>query len=141
MTATVEQGAARPGIGGRAGGRTGDALSILLSSLCLVHCLVLSVAAGALSLAGAGVQTAWALWALAFAAAALSGWTLLRERRGLSRIVIGLATLGVVLHFAGATETPSAAWGTLVTVFGGLILIAAHGLNWRRRFASPCGAC
>lgn len=142
MTATADEGAGRRRARRRAGGRAGDALSILLSSLCLVHCLALSIAAGVLSLAGAWAQTEWVHWGLALVAAALSAWTLLWERRrGLSRAVIGLATLGVVLLFAGATETPSAAWGTLVTVVGGVTLIAAHGLNWRRRFASPCGAC
>ncbi|WP_409018904.1 MerC family mercury resistance protein [Brevundimonas vesicularis] len=99
------------------------------------------MAAGLLSLAGAWAQTDWVHWGLAGAAAALSAWTLMRGRRGgLSRAVIGLAALGVLLLFLGATETPTVDWGTRITVVGGLTLIAAHMLNWRRRFAAP-GVC
>ena len=122
--------------------RAGDVLSIALSGVCLVHCMALSLAAAALPLAGAWAQSEWVHWGLAVVAAALSGWTLLRQGApSLSRAVGVLALSGVALLLLGAAETPSAAWGTGITVTGALMLIAAHTFNWRRHLASSGAPC
>lgn len=128
----------------RAGNREkggGDLLSILLSLVCLVHCLAAPTAVAALSLSGTWAQTEGLHWSLAIVAATLSGWTLLPRRgRGLSRTMGMLAVIGTGLLFLGAAEIPSPEWGTPATVAGGLALVLAHGLNWRRRRKAGCGA-
>lgn len=114
--------------------RAGDALALSLSSLCLLHCLALPLVASLLPLAGAWAEAAWVHWAFAFVAAPLSAYTLTRPHpRGLPVGALLLAAVGASLLFAGAAEFPRHELETPITVTGGLLLAAAHVLNWRRR--------
>lgn len=114
--------------------RLADIAGLGLSSLCLVHCLALPLAASLLPLAGAWAEAAWVHWAFAFVAVPLSAYAFTRPHpRGLSTGSILLATAGATLLFAGAAEFPSHALETPITVGGGLLLASAHLLNWRRR--------
>ena len=114
--------------------RTGDAVAISLSGLCLAHCLILPLTAGFLPLLGAWAEAEWAHWAFVAAAAPVSFWTLARSnRKRLSALTVGLALLGLVLLVAGAAGYPDHDWETAQTVAGGLSLAAAHLINWRRQ--------
>jgi hypothetical protein len=114
--------------------RTGDALAIGLSGLCLVHCLALPMLASLLPLLGAWTGAHWVHWSFAVVAAPVSLWTLTRPHvSGPSRAALALAGSGVLLLVAGASEVAGHAAEMPVTVAGSLLLAGAHLLNWRRR--------
>lgn len=110
-------------------GRVGDIAAISLSSLCLIHCLALPLAASLLPLAGVWTEAPWVHWAFALTAAPISLWTLTRRP---ALAPLGLGVVGLVLLFAGAAEFPSHETETAVTVAGGLFLALAHVMNWKR---------
>lgn len=120
--------------------RTGDAVAIGLSGLCLAHCLVLPLAASVLPLLGAWAEAEWVHWAFVGLAAPVSFWTLMRAARthGLGTTTLSLAILGLALLIAGAAGYPDHDQETAVTVTGGLTLAAAHLLNWRRQSHRRC---
>lgn len=114
--------------------RAMDASAIGLSALCLVHCLALPTLALILPFLGVWARAEWAHVAFICAAApiafmALMDWRTLRPR---AWALVALAALGLGLMLAGALEVPSAGWERPLTVIGGVILAAAHILNWRR---------
>lgn len=114
--------------------RTGDAVAISLSGLCLAHCLALPLAAGFLPLLGAWAEAEWVHWGFVALAAPVSLWTLTRpQAKPLSAVIVGLAALGLGLLVAGAAGYPVHDWETALTVAGGLSLAAAHLINWRRQ--------
>ena len=109
-----------------------DGLAISASTLCLIHCLFLPIAIAFLpSLAD------WADWGetihivMLAIAVPLSGGTLLggwRRHRAMAPLLIGMAGLGLLvlgLVFEGT------AWGTTLTVAGGMTLAIAHVGNLR----------
>jgi hypothetical protein len=110
----------------------GDAFAIGLSGLCLAHCLALPLLAGLLPLAGAWAGAEWVHWLFAAVAAPVSLWTLVRPTDRAAGVVV-LALAGLTLLFAGAAGFPSHELETPLTVTGGLLLAAAHLINWRRR--------
>jgi hypothetical protein len=112
--------------------RRRDAVGMLVSVLCMVHCLAapllvaLVPALGIGFLAFEGVHVAFAIGVLLTAAAALiPGY---RQHRRASVLVLGGA--GVVLVSVGAT-LPEGLPETGVTVVGSLLMIAAHVANLR----------
>lgn len=113
----------------------GDAAAIGLSCLCMVHCLALPLLAGLLPLFGLFAEAPWVHWGFAFAAAPIAAWSLSRPDAEGRRAwpLIALGALGVALLFLAAAEWPSHDLETPVTITGGLILAAAHLMNWRRR--------
>jgi hypothetical protein len=114
--------------------RTGDAVAISLSGLCLAHCLILPLAAGFLPLLGAWTEAEWVHWGFVAVAAPISLWTLTRpQTKSLSAVILGLAVLGLGLLVAGAAGYPDHDWETALTVVGGLALATAHLINWRRQ--------
>ena len=110
----------------------GDAFAIGLSGLCLAHCLALPLLAGLLPLAGAWAEAEWIHWLFAAVAAPVSLWTLVRPTDRAAGVVV-LALAGLTLLFAGAAGFPAHDLETPLTVAGGLLLAAAHIINWRRR--------
>lgn len=115
-----------------------DGLAAALSSLCLVHCLLLPAAlvllpAGAL-LSGLDHGPAWLHWLLISLAAPVSVWALWRGRarhhRGQPWL---LALAGFLLMAAGAGLHERGVAEQLLTVAGGLVVALAHWLNWRAR--------
>jgi len=118
--------------------RTGDAVAIGLSGLCLIHCLALPVLVGFLPLLGAWAEADWVHLAFVSLAVPVSIWTLSRPPRDtLPGAAVVLAAIGIVLLICGALGYPRAALETPLTVAGGLALAAAHIINWRRR-PPPC---
>jgi hypothetical protein len=115
--------------------RTGDAVAISLSGLCLAHCLLLPLAAGFAPLLGAWAEAEWVHWGFVAFAIPVSLWTLARARshNGLSAATVWLAMIGFTLLVAGAAGYPDHEWETPLTVSGGLALAGAHLVNWRRQ--------
>lgn len=120
--------------------RTGDAVAIGLSGLCLIHCLALPVLVGVMPLVGAWAEAEWVHLALVSLAVPVSIWTLSRPPRDtLPWAAAVLAAIGFVCLIFGALGYPREALETPLTVAGGLALAAAHIFNWRRR-PPPCSS-
>lgn len=114
-----------------------DATAAALSSLCLLHCLLLPLGLGLapalLGLSGAH-GPAWLHWALLALAAPVSIFALKRghDVHGdglpwkLAALGFGLMAAGALAHEIGPAEQ-------LLTVVGGLVVAAAHWRNWKAR--------
>lgn len=98
-----------------------------LSGLCLVHCLVLPLAAAALPLVGSWAESAWVHIGLVMIAAPVAARALLVGRR--APAVIALGGGGIALLIFGAFGPHAAEHAA--TVAGSLMLVLAHLLNWR----------
>lgn len=110
-----------------------DRGAVGLSMLCLVHCLAFPVVVMALPAMGEILPRQWwvhpVIFALAVPMATIAlvrGWSDHRDRRPVLLGGIGLALLGFGLLAAEASAAE-----VLLTVAGGLIVAAAHLLNWR----------
>lgn len=118
-----------------------DRAGIVVSALCLLHCLAAPVAAAlAPTLGLVSLDRDWVhpLFAVALAlialAAFLPGYRRHRDRRIL---LISAAGLALVVYAGGAEIGDGAE--TLITVLGSGLLLLAHGLN--RSFCHRCEAC
>lgn len=110
-----------------------DRSAIGLSGLCLVHCLAFPVIVALLpAMASVLPRQPWVHAAILSAALPLAGialwrgWSRHRDRRPGLFGALGLTLMGVGLATGdgGIVET-------VLTVIGGLMLAAAHALNWR----------
>jgi len=125
----------------RASERLLDGYAIGLSSLCLIHCLLLPIAAALLPVLGAWANAEWVHGLFVLVAAPLSAFALLRKTRSGStqRPVVALAACGLILLVLGAFVAHTKVVETGVTVAGSLCLASAHIWNWRRRcMAATC---
>lgn len=109
-----------------------DGGAVLLSVLCLGHCLALPlIVVAAPELAGLFPDQPWVHPVILAVAAPLAmaalwrGWSQHGDRRPAA-----LGGVGVIL-LAGGTVAGDNPVGTVVTVLGGLTLAAAHLRNWR----------
>lgn len=109
-----------------------DASALSLSGLCLAHCLALPLVAAASPLLAAWAEAEWIHAAAVASAAPISLFALTRQGSPRGGLILGLCGLAALAAAAfvlpHAIETPA-------TVAGGLILAAAHVLNWRGRHA------
>jgi len=119
-----------------------DGAAAALSSLCLVHCLLLPVGLGLApvvsGLSGANVHgPEWVHWALLALAAPVSVYALWR---GMAfhgdHWPWKFAALGFALMAAGAMAHDAGPIEQVLTVMGGLIVAFAHWRNWRSRRAN-----
>ncbi|MDH5832395.1 MerC domain-containing protein [Luteimonas kalidii] len=117
-----------------------DASAIGLSGLCLVHCLLLPVAAALLPALAFVGEAEWLHLAFVAVALPLAGLALVRahRRRPLPPALFGLAAAGLSGLGAGALGWPTHALETPLTVGGSLALASAHLWNWRRRPHARC---
>jgi hypothetical protein len=108
-----------------------------LSGLCLVHCLVLPLAAALLPALGAWARAEWVHVLFVAIAAPLAIVALMRPAHGRAapRPMLALGGLGVLCLAIGAFGPE--AIDTPVTVAGSLALVSAHLWNWRRRGCPP----
>ena len=110
-----------------------DASAVGLSSLCLLHCLILPVLTAVLPVAGILAETEWIHKMLLFLVLPLSGLVINRSlQTGPSIPFIAGAVLGITLLFGAAFIEPLHVVETQLTVAGATLLAAAHGY----RFAS-----
>ncbi|MDL5368146.1 MerC family mercury resistance protein [Xanthomonas sp. NCPPB 2654] len=111
-----------------------DASAVLLSGLCLLHCLALPLLAAALPLFGIWAQAEWVHGLFVMLALPLAGLALWRaqRQRPLPWPLWAMAALGLCGLLAGASGFPSAQAETPATVAGSLLLASAHLWNWRR---------
>jgi hypothetical protein len=122
-------------------GRDGsvDGAAAALSSLCLLHCLLLPLGLGlAPALSGLSGEALhgpiWVHWALLALAAPVSVYALWRgvETHGDGR-PWKLALAGFLLMALGAWLHGQAPLEQLLTVLGGLMVAFAHWRNWKAR--------
>ncbi|MCW0377706.1 hypothetical protein NB697_000552 [Xanthomonas sacchari] len=111
-----------------------DASAMVLSGLCLLHCLALPLLAAALPLFGVWAEAEWVHVVFVAIAAPLAGLALWRGHRrdALPWPLWTLAALGLLSLLAGAFGIPDEASETAMTVSGSLALAGAHLWNWRR---------
>lgn len=116
-----------------------DGAAAALSSLCLLHCLLLPLGLGLApmisGLSGDALHgPVWLHWALLALAAPVSVYALWRgmEHHGDGR-PWKLALLGFVLMAAGALSHDKGPQEQVLTVLGGLAVALAHWRNWKAR--------
>ena len=109
-----------------------DTIAVVLSGACLVHCLLLPIAAAFLPLLSHAANAEWVHWVFV-ALAVPTSFLALRHHGNRSLRINALrviATLGLVFLACGALGWPSHAAETLMTVIGGLILAGVHIVNY-----------
>jgi len=109
-----------------------DAAGVGLSTLCLVHCLALPVAAAAAPLAAQLAEAEWVHWAIVALAApaailAIAPSLALRPFPWAVPVFASLGLTGLVSALFVRTEMLE----TGLTTLGGVLLASAHILNWR----------
>lgn len=112
-----------------------DALAIALTSACLVHCLILPVAALALPLLASGAHAEWVHWVFV-AIAAPTSFMALRHNHHSKWVLLGLrafAAFGLSLLLFGALGWPTHEAGVQITILGSLVLAAVHLVNYFRK--------
>ncbi len=116
-----------------------DSSAAALSSLCLLHCLLLPVGLGLApvlsGLSGDALHgPVWLHWALLAVAAPVSVYALWRgiEVHG-DAVPWKLAALGFALMATGALAHGLTPAEQLLSVLGGLVVAAAHWKNFRAR--------
>jgi hypothetical protein len=116
-----------------------DGAAAALSSLCLVHCLLLPLGLGlAPMISGLSDDVlhgpVWVHWALLALAAPVSVYALWKgvEVHGDGR-PWKLALLGFLLMAGGALSHDMGLQEQLLTVAGGLVVALAHWRNWKAR--------
>lgn len=120
-----------------------DGAAALMSSLCLVHCLLLPLALALSPMLAVGLADellhgpVWVHWLLIGLAAPVSVYALWRgaAQHG-SRTPWLLAALGFVLMAAGALAHGFGPIEPILTVAGGIIVAFAHWRNWKARKAA-----
>ena len=111
-----------------------DAWAVVLSTLCLIHCLALPLLAAALPLLGVWAHDEWVHIVFVAIALPLTGFALWRAHRcqPLPSALRALAALGLAGLLTGALGWPEETWETPLTVSGSLMLAGAHVWNWAR---------
>lgn len=118
---------------GRMGNTTWDGVGVVLSGLCLVHCLAVPLALSGLSLWGVAHLIHWGLaWMLVPVAilAAIPGYRVHRRPSVLVLFGLGLAAILAALFWESLLGPLV---HTTMTMGGGVLLIGAHLLNWQYR--------
>jgi MerC mercury resistance protein len=119
-----------------------DAIAVGLSGACLVHCLILPVAAAAMPIFASAAEAEWVHWAFVVFAIPTSILAL-RHQAGYAFMTLVTrigAGLGLILLTLGALGWPSHDLETPITIAGGLVLASVHIANFaqRRQAKKPC---
>jgi len=108
-----------------------DRMGIVISSICLVHCLALPLLIALLPVVASALPAdGWVhplLIGLALPVTGLALWRGYRRHRRIVPTSLGIAGLGLI-----ALALAAEGWGeALLTVGGGVLVSLAHILNWR----------
>lgn len=120
------------------GSRYLDLYAAALSTLCLVHCLVLPMLASLLPVLGLLSENEWvhkALVLLAIPATLLACWSSMSRRQHPGFVAVALAGLSLLLLAAFAESL--AAFEVAITTAGALLLATAHGWRWANHRNKP----
>lgn len=109
-----------------------DASAVLLSGLCLVHCLALPLMIAFLPAVASVAEAEWLHRAFVLLALPVTGLALVNGRSN-PVVFAPLAVLGMALLIAGAFVHAFHDYEAHLTVAGGLMLAGAHVLRWRTR--------
>ncbi|MEM7728406.1 MAG: MerC domain-containing protein [Pseudomonadota bacterium] len=113
---------------------TVDNAAVTLSALCVIHCLLLPIAATTLPLFGLWAENEWVHKGFVLAALPLSAFAFLTPARfRFASALRALAGLGAVLLVAGAFVEAWHDYETVLTVLGATCLAAAHLARIRQR--------
>lgn len=112
-----------------------DGSAIVLSSLCLVHCLALPIMSAALPVAGVWAEAEWVhrlfvLLAVPFAFLALAS-------KYVGYLTGSLIVFGISFLAAGAFVEVLHDYEVSLTVVGASLLAAGHGLRWLKTYNPP----
>lgn len=105
-----------------------DGSAIVLSGLCLIHCLMLPILSAALPIAGVIGEAEWLHQAFVAAALPFAGIALLSKQ--ITPLSGGLIVLGCAGLVIGAFVEALHDYETLLTVIGASFLAAGHMLRW-----------
>ncbi|MDJ0277462.1 MerC domain-containing protein [Sphingomonas sp. 2R-10] len=110
-----------------------DGFAVAASLLCLVHCLLLPLLLVALPVLATILIVPEAFHAIAFALAVPTSLVALGAgyRRHRRTLPAALALMGLALLGTGAFAVDGETVERIVTSIGGVVLAAAHLLNWR----------
>ncbi|MEL7129344.1 MAG: MerC domain-containing protein [Pseudomonadota bacterium] len=109
-----------------------DALAVGVSSLCLIHCMVLPAIVSLSPLLGLASEE-WVHRALVVAAAPISLFVLFKADRGMNRhLLAGCVIIGLLFLFAGAFVEALHDYEQILTVAGALTLGTVHATRWWR---------
>lgn len=111
-----------------------DASALMLSGLCLVHCLALPLLSAALPLAGVLSEAEWLHRAFVILALPVTLLAIRQTpwRRGGTKFLM-LALAGLTLLGLGAFVERLHDHEVLLTTSGAVLLAAAHVWRWRKR--------
>lgn len=114
-----------------------DRAAIGFSAACLVHCLALPVIAVSFPFFGIWSEAEWVHWLFVVLAIAASSAVMAISPSALRASFLAPAILGIVALGGSLIAEPLGFDETPLTVLGGLLLSAAHGI---RLFSKdPCG--
>ncbi|MEM8618006.1 MAG: MerC domain-containing protein [Pseudomonadota bacterium] len=110
-----------------------DGVAISLSSLCLIHCLILPILSASLpSIVGMWAEAEWLHKSFVVAALPFALIAFLSDRATLPiRLLIAV---GYALLVAGAFYEPLHDHEVSLTVAGGLLLASGHAWRWLRAY-------
>lgn len=116
-----------------------DASAVLLSSLCMVHCLLIPALAATGPIATVWLEQEWIHQLLVLVALPVSGYAIrVSIAAGESRWFAYMAGIGLALLFAAAFIPSLHDFEVLMTVSGATVLAASHVLRWFRRHQHMC---
>lgn len=109
-----------------------DGSAIVLSTLCLVHCLLLPILSATLPVAGVWAEAEWVH--RLFVVAALPFALLALTSKHVGYLAGGLIAFGFAILAAGAFVEALHDHEVTLTVVGALLLAAGHSLRWLRSY-------
>lgn len=120
-----------------------DRIAVVLSALCLLHCLALPLFIAMLPLVAEFAESHWHLPMLAIALPVSATAIVIGYRQNGNRVRVATAAAGMLLLLAGATLAHGylgSMADRLFTVAGSLILAAVHWQNSRQLRGHPVHA-
>lgn len=112
-----------------------DGVAISLSSLCLIHCLILPILSASLpSIVGMWAEAEWLHKSFVVAALPFAGLALASRhaKMGIRVLIVS----GLTFLVAAAFYEPLHDHEVLLTVIGGVLLASGHALRWMRSYRS-----